>query len=744
MAVTATAEEEKRDLEVKNHPDALDTTVGISREEIAETLKVDEWGYDVVKAIVTSEDDPTEPVLTFRFWFLGTILGIFAGALGQLYTFKPQTVAVSSLMLSVFGYVGGMFLSKVLPTGILNPGKFTKKELALIVICASTGAKGVASTLIIGAKDLYFNQKYSYFDAIILVLTTQFIGYGAVGLFRTILVYPRRAFYPSALSGVSLFETLFAANINDKAFKLFWMATAGLFCWTFMPQYIAPTLIGVSVFCLANQNSPLFTQLFGGVNNNEGLGIGSISFDWNNIGDDGLVYPWVTQVNQMVGMVGCVVVIPILYYNNVWNAKSFPFMAQSLYLATGKKYNQTKILSNNALDEAKYAAYGQPFYSTSWAFNTMMQNMSVTAGIVHVALWHGKDIMAGVRAVITKPKDGEDKSTIQEGDFAELDDSYRLTSVHPEVPLWWYLTLMAVSVSLGFYICVKDDSLPWWAFLLTVFIALIFIIVSGLLAAFTGFSPPFKTFLQLIGGFLLPGRPIANMYFTTFGGNTIWEAVAMCTDLKIGQYMKIAPRAVFYAQMYGGFLGALIHWVLNHIILDTKRDILLDPNGDNNWSGQNIIGFNTKAITFGTLAPKLLAAGGTYEWLSYAFIIGAILPVPFWLGHKYFPKVGFNYVNTTILSWYFCIFTVGVNSGWLSRIILGFVFQLYLRKYQSAWFNKYTYILAAGLSAGTQLAVFVMSFALQGAGGLTIDFPFWLLNPDPASGKFSDYCTRAK
>ncbi|KAI8834203.1 OPT oligopeptide transporter protein-domain-containing protein [Chytriomyces cf. hyalinus JEL632] len=737
-------EGEKKDLEAKETDAELHSThAGATRDEIAETLKVDAWGFDIVKAIVSAEDDPTEPVFTFRFWFLGTILGIFAGSLGQLYTFKPQTVAVSSLMLSVFGYVGGLFLSKVLPTGILNPSKFNKKELALTVICASTAGKGVASTLIIGAKDLFFNQKYAYVDAIILVMVTQFIGYGAVGLFRPVLVYPRRAFYPTALSGVSLYETLFAQNLNDKAFKLFWMATAGLFFWTFMPQYLAPTLIGVSVFCLANQNSPRFTQLFGGVNNNEGLGILSISFDWNNIGEDGLVYPWVTQVNQMVGMIGCVIIIPLLYDNNVWNAKSFPFMAQGLYLATGKKYNQSKILTNNALDEDKYAAYGQPYYASSWAFNTMMQNMSVTAGIVHVILWHGSDIMAGARSVINKKKNAEG-APVGSTELTDVDETYLLTSVHPEVPHWWYGLLMVISLALGFYSCLRDDSLPWWAFILTIVMAFFFIIVSGLLAAFTGFSPPFKTFIQLIGGFILPGKPIANMYFTTFGANTITEAVAMCTDLKVGQYMKIAPRAVFWAQMYGGFIGALVHWVLNHIVLEQKRDILLDPNGDNNWSGQNIIGFNTKAITFGTLAPKILAAGGTYEWLSYAFIVGALLPIPFWLGHKYFPKVGFNYVNTAILSWYFCIFTVGVNSGWTSRIILGFTFQLYMRRYQSAWFNKYTYILAAGLNAGTQLAVFLMSFAFQGAGGVTVDPPFWALNPNPESGVFSDYCTRSK
>ncbi|KAJ3112022.1 hypothetical protein HK100_002470, partial [Physocladia obscura] len=672
--MSAEPEKPKQDVEKSSNPDV---------DDLATTVKVDAWGVDIIKTLVSLDDDPTEPV-------------------------------------------GGLVLAKVLPKGILNPGKFTKKELTLIVISSSTAAAGVNSTLIIGAKNLYFDQQFSYVDGVILTLVTQFIGYGAVGIFRSVLVYPRKAFYPTALSRVALLETLFSKSLTDSAFKMFWFATGALFVWTFLPQYLAPTLIGISILCIANQHSPLFTQLFGGVNNNEGLGIFSFSLDWNNIGDNGLTMPWVTQVNQMIGMVGCVVVIPIMYYANVWNAKTFPFMAQGLYRANGTSFKQANILTNNTLDEAKYAAYGQPYYSVSWAFNTMMQNMSVTAGVVHVILWHGPEILAATKSLFSK------KAIIV--DENELDVTYHLTAVHPEVPHWWYGILMLISVGLGFYVCIKNDNLSWWAFIIAVVIAIFFIIVSGLLTAVTGFTPPFKTFIQLLGGFMIPGKPIANMYFTTFGSNITSEAVSMLLDLKLGQYLKVPPRAVFWSQLHGGFIGALVHYILNEIILRTKRDILLDPNGDNNWSGQNIIGFNTKAITFGTLAPKILAAGGTYEWLSYAFIVGAFVPIPFWLAHRFFPKIGFNMVNTSILTWYFCIFTVGVNSGWWTRNILGFVFQLYLRKYRSAWFNKYTYVLAAGLNAGTQLAVFVMSFAFQGAGGVTIDPPFWFLNPDPATG----------
>ena len=50
-----------------------------------------------------------------------------------------------------------------------------------------------------------------------------------------------------------------------------------------------PLLNGINIFCLASQKaSPrtvdVFTNLFGGTDSNEGLGLFSISFDWQYIG----------------------------------------------------------------------------------------------------------------------------------------------------------------------------------------------------------------------------------------------------------------------------------------------------------------------------------------------------------------------------------------------------------------------------------------------------------------------------
>ena len=62
-----------------------------------------------------------------------------------------------------------------------------------------------------------------------------------------------------------------------------------MFVYEIIPSYIFPLLNGFSIFCLASQNaSPnvqdVFTNIFGGADGNEGLGLLSLSFDWQYIG----------------------------------------------------------------------------------------------------------------------------------------------------------------------------------------------------------------------------------------------------------------------------------------------------------------------------------------------------------------------------------------------------------------------------------------------------------------------------
>lgn len=58
--------------------------------------------------------------------------------------------------------------------------------------------------------------------------------------------------------------------------------------YEFFPAYIFPWLNSVSIPCLAAMNATgdkasVLTNLFGGATNNEGLGLFSLSFDWQYV-----------------------------------------------------------------------------------------------------------------------------------------------------------------------------------------------------------------------------------------------------------------------------------------------------------------------------------------------------------------------------------------------------------------------------------------------------------------------------
>ncbi|KAH0016956.1 hypothetical protein KCU80_g18431, partial [Aureobasidium melanogenum] len=70
---------------------------------------------DIVDQILDTEDDPTEKALTFRTWFLGIGLSIFASVLQEIFYFKPQTIFVSLVFLTVIAYVLGDAMAYAIP-----------------------------------------------------------------------------------------------------------------------------------------------------------------------------------------------------------------------------------------------------------------------------------------------------------------------------------------------------------------------------------------------------------------------------------------------------------------------------------------------------------------------------------------------------------------------------------------------------------------------------------------------------
>jgi hypothetical protein len=147
---------------------------------------------DYALRLISLEDDPTQPVFTFRMWFLALGLSCFGAVLGQLFYFRPQTINVSQLFIQVWlspyfsvvqelmlrlqiiAYILGKALEQVIPGSgsvgrlktrdswfwrFMNPGPFNIKEHVAIVIMAATASDSAMAISIFAAQDLYYNVK---------------------------------------------------------------------------------------------------------------------------------------------------------------------------------------------------------------------------------------------------------------------------------------------------------------------------------------------------------------------------------------------------------------------------------------------------------------------------------------------------------------------------------------------------------------------------------------------------------
>ncbi|KAK6346616.1 hypothetical protein TWF696_006736 [Orbilia brochopaga] len=711
---------------------AADTTLETNLQLITKTLDI--------------TDDPTESPYTFRAFVVGLGLASFGAVIAEIFYFKPQTVNVSTVFLQIVAYVLGEAMALIPRWGpigrFLNPGPWNQKEHIFATILGSSAAVCALGTEQLAVQNLYYGESPNPASAIFLLFSSQCLGYGFVGFMRKAFIYPTKMLWPTILPNASLFQTLHLDKaLAKRRLKVFWWVCGAVIIWEIVPQYIFPLTIGISIFCLANQHSAVFTHLFGGSNGDEGLGLLSWCMDWQYVGTHQFVLPMNTLVNQLIGYFGCVALTIVAYYANIWDAKKFPFLAQALFSTDGTVYDQTKILGpDNKVDPVKLHEYGLPWFATSNAMSLLTMNIGVTAGIVHIICWNWDDIKdlftwatpSGARSIITKARTGgglrfwKGSHNVKKTTGTESDPHFEAMRAYKEAPTWWYMCILLVAIAIGL-VCTYEQKtgLPWWGFLISCLISLTLCVFYAPIYGITGFYYKPITAVQMIGAYLVPGRPVANMMFTLYGANSLAQGIFMLEDLKLSQYAKLPPRATFVAQVLGTCVGSILNWIMMNSIVKNQRDTLLSVEGTSVWSGQNVQTYNAQAVAWGGAGNEIFGHGGTYQIVPIGLAIGIFVPLPFWIGHKFFPKLRLDYINTFIITTWLGWLSVGINSSLLPYFLFGFFAQFYLRRYRAVFFAKYNLIVTAAIAGGVQIIVFILTFAVLGGGGPIHPFPTW-------------------
>ena len=239
--------------------------------------------------------------------------------------------------------------------------------------------------MVFAAQRLFYDLPISATTVILSTLSIGLFGLGLCGLLRPITVWHVDAVYWGTLPTVKVLQGLHWDTVRDsKPLRWFWYAFGAMFLYEFLPAYIWPWLNSVSIPCLASMHAigakaETLTMLFGGATNNEGLGLFTLSFDWQYITSFNTSLPLKLQLHSAIGFGICYLVMLGIWYGNVWSAKSQPFMSTKLRTAAGGQYPTSKVFIGGVLSTTALAEYGLPKLSGTFAYSLLMANAAVSA-----------------------------------------------------------------------------------------------------------------------------------------------------------------------------------------------------------------------------------------------------------------------------------------------------------------------------------------------------------------------------
>jgi len=190
--------------------------------------------FPEVRASVSNIDDPEMPCLTARSWILGLVFTCVCSALNIFFNLRYPSPYITSVLVQILTYPAGKVMAAYLPTRSfrnpswlqrwtgcgsewsLNPGPFNIKEHTVMVIMANasiTPAYALNLTLVL--DKYYLTPKGIGFD-LLLVISTQMLGFSLAGMCRRFLVWPAGMIWPENLVTCTLLNTFHAEDDDGR------------------------------------------------------------------------------------------------------------------------------------------------------------------------------------------------------------------------------------------------------------------------------------------------------------------------------------------------------------------------------------------------------------------------------------------------------------------------------------------------------------------------------------------------
>lgn len=674
--------------------------------------------YEDVRAAVLNTDSGGASN-TVRAWVLGMFFVTIGSALNMFLSMRSPAISFPAVVVQLLAYPLGCLWAKTMPTRVfttfgkkwtLNPGAFTVKEHTVITIMSNVSIGYAYSTdaLIALQGKPFYNINLGWGFALLFTFSSQLIGISFAGMFRRFLVWPAEMKWPSQFSMTSLFNALHDRGKSDGAvangwgmsrYRWFVYACSAMFCYYWIPGVIFQALSNFTFPTFIKPDSVVVNQLFGG---NSNLSLLPITFDWTYVTaylGDPLLAPPSAHLNTLIGLI-CVVIVPIIgivYSGALWS-DYLPVMSTRAWDNTQGIYQVSKILGEgHRFDDAKYKQYSPLFLSPSYIINYGTNFAALAASFVHAVLFHGKDIWNRLRHARDQTPDVH----------------MIMMQKYKEAPDWWYVALFLGSLGLGFGCTLGFDSqLPWWAFIISILLPLVFIIPSTMVLAISNITIGLNVLSAFIAGYMIPERPIGVMMFKVFSTITLGQAQTYMADLKLAHYMKIPPRLTFWCQIIPTLWAALVqiavmNWTLGHI------EHVCEPKQKDHFTCPIGSAFFTNSIVWGVIGPRrMLGAGSMYVNFNWFWLVGGAMPIILWICTKKLKVKFLENIHPPVIFGSLGWLPPATPLTYFNWAFFGLLFNYTIHNKFNAWWKKYNYITAAALDSGLILSSIIIFFAI--------------------------------
>ncbi|KAG6000312.1 hypothetical protein E4U54_001466 [Claviceps lovelessii] len=599
---------------------ALDSDNPEKQAQIDRALAQEDSPYLEVRSSVPPSDNPDMPVNTVRAWLLGIVLCTITAACNVMLSMHRSSASISSTVVQLVAYPMGTLmesrslgvgLANVLPnkehrvlgfTFNLNPGPFNVKEHTIITMMTAAGSTFSFAIDILLAQELFYRQRFGWGFQILLVISTQAMGFGAAGIARRYLVWPSSMVWPANLVTCTIMHSLHNHASSDmpqpngwriSRYRFFVIVSLAAFVYHWIPEVFAQFLSIFSFACWIAPRDVVVNQLFGAFT---GLGLIPITFNWMTISSwlhSPLQTPLFAILNVGFGFLICIIGSIGLAYAGPDYYKYLPLSANKNWDRYAQVYNTSRILTPDyTVNETAYKEYSPILLGATFSLSYCMSFATLTSTITHCALFYGPDMWRRTRNYQSE----------------KPDIHMKLMKRYKEAPEWWFAAVFAVSLVFGMISSqVWNTHLPWWAYLMCIIIALVFFIPIGIVQAVTNQQAGLNIITEMMIG--LPGRPVAMMLFKSWGHMTAANGLIYISDMKIGHYMKIPPRSMFAAQAFAVFWLSIVQISTYNFLMRNISGICSEEQAEGLTCPAAATVYNASVI-WGVIGPKRVFGPG--------------------------------------------------------------------------------------------------------------------------------------